>query len=288
MANWWDSFNPMQNWGPTGDGEVQLNAGDQVLNVLTGGLYGTAKGTQQTGDLGRGLMGSYGQVANYATGNFGRDQQRAVTDAEAADVAEAERTRQTSILEQAKANKANAPYAAAGRDALAQQRALAGLDGPEAQAAAFAMIENSPQFQSMVDQSEQAILANASATGGLRGGNVQQSLAQNRPQILSDLINQQYNRFGGLAAAGQQGGQFTSGLGLQYAGMQGDIGQQIGSARAGGILGRQAAENAARQQAVQFGTQAAGLVASGLTGMPIGGGFGGVPQVPTQQNNQGR
>jgi hypothetical protein len=199
------------------------------------------------------------------------DQQAAkVDEAAQAQIARDDESRRGSVLEQAKAAKRDAPYAAAGRDALAQQRAIAGLDGPEAQAAAFAQIENSPQFQSMIDQSEQAILANASATGGLRGGNVQQSLAQNRPQILSDLINQQYNRFGGLASAGQQGGQFTSGLGLQYAGMRGDLNTQSGQAEAGNYLGQEQARLQARSQFANAAMGPVGILSSLGTGTPGG------------------
>ncbi len=94
------------------------------------------------------------------------------------------------------------PFQEAGIDALAQQRALAGLDGPEAQQAAIQMIEQSPQFEAMTRQGEEAILQSAGATGGLRGGNVQAALAQFRPQVLSGLIEQQYGRFGGLAGSG--------------------------------------------------------------------------------------
>jgi hypothetical protein len=139
------------------------------------------------------------------------------------------------------------PFQEAGTDALAQQRALAGLDGPEAQQAAIAMIEGSPAFEAMTRQGEQAILQSASATGGLRGGNVQAALAQFRPQVLSQLIDQQYGRFGGLAGAGlattqniMQAGQ-ASAAGQAAAGMQsatniGNLMGQAGAAQAGGAL----------------------------------------------------
>jgi hypothetical protein len=171
-----------------------------------------------------------------------------------------------------------------GEDARRQQRALAGLDGPEAQAAALAQIEGSPQFGEMVRQSEQAIMANASATGGLRGGNVQQSLAQNRPAILSQLIDQQYNRFGGLAAAGQQSSQFQSGLGLQAAGMQADLYTQRGQARAGGVLAEEAARLNARSQAAGALTQAGGVFSS-LGARP--GGIAGASSSLQQQQQYG-
>ena len=85
-----------------------------------------------------------------------------------------------------------APYANAGASAVQSQADLAGINGPDAQAAAISQIENDPAFQAQVRQGENAILQNASATGGLRGGNVQRALSQYRPQVLNNFINNQY------------------------------------------------------------------------------------------------
>jgi len=93
-------------------------------------------------------------------------------------------------------------YQRAGTQALEQQAALAGLQGPEAQQAAVAALEASPQFQALARQGEEAILQQASATGGLRGGNVQGALAQFRPAMLQQYIDQQYGRLGGLSGQG--------------------------------------------------------------------------------------
>lgn len=93
-------------------------------------------------------------------------------------------------------------YQTAGSQALQQQSALAGLQGPEAQRAAIANLEANPEFQAIARQGEEAILANAAATGGLRGGNVQAALAQFRPELLQAYIDQQYSRLGGLSTQG--------------------------------------------------------------------------------------
>ncbi len=82
------------------------------------------------------------------------------------------------------------PFVQAGQGALQQQQALAGTLGAEAQQQAIQGIETSPQFQAMTQAGENAMLSSASATGGLRGGNIQGALAQFRPQVMSDLINQ--------------------------------------------------------------------------------------------------
>src|SRR3569833_110861 len=86
------------------------------------------------------------------------------------------------------------PYTLAGQRALGAQSDLVGLNGNGAQQSAINALQASPAFTSLVGQGENAILQNASATGGLRGGNVQAALAQFRPQVLAQLINDQYSR----------------------------------------------------------------------------------------------
>jgi hypothetical protein len=87
-----------------------------------------------------------------------------------------------------------APYVAVGQPALQQQQAFLGLQGPEAERAAIERIQGGETFQALSRQGEEAILQRASATGGLRGGNVQAALAQFRPALLNQLIDQQYSR----------------------------------------------------------------------------------------------
>lgn len=93
-------------------------------------------------------------------------------------------------------------YAAAGAPALEKQQAILGLLGPEAQQAAITGIEKGAGFQEQVRAGEEALLQRASATGGLRGGNVQAALAQFRPQMLQQEIERQYGQLGGLAGVG--------------------------------------------------------------------------------------
>ncbi len=65
------------------------------------------------------------------------------------------------------------PYVQAGGKGLAAQLDLTGLGAPGAQEAAISALMKSPQFTSALQLGENRILANASATGGLRGGNTQ-------------------------------------------------------------------------------------------------------------------
>lgn len=95
------------------------------------------------------------------------------------------------------------PYVEAGTGSIGAQQALLGLSGKTAQKEAIAGLESSPQFASLMKQGENAILQNASATGGLRGGNTQGALAQYRPQLLSQLIESQFNKLGTISGLGQ-------------------------------------------------------------------------------------
>jgi hypothetical protein len=130
------------------------------------------------------------------------------------------------------------PYVDVGQPALSQQQAFLGLQGPEAERAAIDRIQSGETFGALARQGEEAILQRASATGGLRGGNVQAALAQFRPQLLSGLIEQQYSRLGGLTSLGQQSaaGVGTAGqaMGTNIANL---LGQQ-GAAQAAGALGQ--------------------------------------------------
>jgi len=106
------------------------------------------------------------------------------------------------------------PYVQAGENSLAQQQALSGALGPAAQQAAYDAIQGSAGFQSMLAQGERGILQNATATGGVRGGNTQGALARYSPQLLGQAIDQRYGQLGGLTQMGQ-----ASAAGVGAAGM---------------------------------------------------------------------
>jgi hypothetical protein len=128
------------------------------------------------------------------------------------------------------------PFVAGGTTAFGQQMALTGAAGVDAQRAALQAIEQGPEFAALAQQGENAILQNASATGGLRGGNVQGALAQFRPQILSGLIEQQYNRLGGLATTGVNAATNQATFGQTTGTNVANLLAQQGAARAGGTL----------------------------------------------------
>lgn len=129
------------------------------------------------------------------------------------------------------------PYTEAGLPALEQQQALLGLQGPEAERAAIERISGGERFQEITRQGEEAILSRASATGGLRGGNVQQALAQFRPQVLNQLIEEQYGRLGGMTTLGQRSAAGVGAAGMETGTNVSNLLAQQGAARAGGELG---------------------------------------------------
>jgi len=128
------------------------------------------------------------------------------------------------------------PYVEAGTGAIGQQQALLGLSGPQAQQEAIQALQSSPQFQALTQQGETALLQNAAATGGVRGGNLAGALAQFRPQMLSQLIESQYGRLGGLAQLGQASAAGTGSAGLQTGSNISNLLGQIGQAQAGQSL----------------------------------------------------
>jgi len=193
-------------------------------------------------------------------------------------------------------------YAQGGIDAFGMQQALSGAQGPEAQQAAYDQVSQDPAVTEMMRQGEEAILSNASATGGLRGGNTQGALAQFRPGILSNAINQKYNQLGGLSQIGSGMSQYLAGAGGNvasslYSGAQNATGQlaNIGQASAAGQAN--AAQNfgvnasnlmAEKGAALAGGQMASGSGAAGTMGVlgqlggayfGSGGRFGGAPKV---------
>lgn len=136
------------------------------------------------------------------------------------------------------------PYIEGGTGAFQAQQQLIGLGTPEEQAAAIAQLEQSPMMRALTQKGENAILQNASATGGLRGGNTAAALAQFRPQMLAQMIENQYGRLGGLSTLGANAAVGQGSQGMAMAGNIGNLLGEIGSARSGATIAR---GNVARQ-----------------------------------------
>lgn len=169
-----------------------------------------------------------------------------------------------------------APFIDTGLAASREQRNLLGLNGNGAQGASIDALRASPQFQSMLAEGENSLLQNASATGGLRGGNTQAALARFSPSLLAATINDRLGQLGGLATVAG-----NTALG------QGSLASQAGATQAGIIQNMQAQNNLATRAGMNANNQMANSVAGGL-GMwaGLGGGnSGGAP--PSGYSNWG-
>lgn len=152
------------------------------------------------------------------------------------------------------------PFLTAGTGALEQQQALLGLGTPEEQQAAITQLENQPFFQSMLQQQEEAILQNAAATGGLRGGDTQRALATLRPQLLANTIQQQLGNLGGLSQLGQASAAGQASAGLQTGSNIANLLAQQGAATASGQL----ASGGLRRQVMGDVLNLGGMLAGGF------------------------
>ena len=185
----------------------------------------------------------------------------ATTAASQADIAQREKARQELIA-------LLAPYNAAGQKGLGGQLDLLGINGAGPQGQAIAGIQSSPMFTALQAAGERSILSNASATGGLRGGNTQAALAQFSPQLLAQLINDQYTKLGGLTSIGQNAAAGVGNAGMATANGIGGALQTIGAAGAGNAL----AQGKANAGLISSLTQGAGSL-FGLLGNNTGGGL---------------
>jgi hypothetical protein len=168
-------------------------------------------------------------------------------------------------------------YTEAGPQAFERQLALAGLRGPQAQQAAIEQVRTQPRFAALTQAGEEAILSNASATGGLRGGNTQNALARFRSDLLANEIEREYARMGGLTAFGQGVSQNLAQLGQASGANVGAVGLQTGqgianlqgaagAAQAGGILGQAGAYGQIANLPLQFVGMEYGLRRAGQPG----------------------
>jgi hypothetical protein len=94
------------------------------------------------------------------------------------------------------------PYNDNGTNALTPYANLVGTNGAAAQQAAIQNVQQSPLYQAQMASGKQAILQSASATGGLRGGNTQLSLAGLGQQTLANTVQQQIGNLSGMAQLG--------------------------------------------------------------------------------------
>ncbi len=144
---------------------------------------------------------------------------------------------------------------------------LTGINGTDAWTAALENVQNSPTLARIIENGEDSILANASATGGLRGGDIQRGLADFRGDAFIDELNAQMSRFAGLAGLGSGATDSISKFGAARANNMSDLFAQQGAARAGGILSRGGIN------AQMWNNAGAGIDSLAAAFMPGGGGL---------------
>jgi len=151
------------------------------------------------------------------------------------------------------------PYVDAGARSLAQQMSLLGLNGTAGQQESINALLASPEYTTSLQQGEEAILQNASATGGLRGGNTQNSLSRFRGDLLQQVFNSQYARLSGVTSMGQNAAAGVGNVNLSTASNIGDLLGQQGAALAGGAIAKGNVAQQGFNNAIQIASAVAGF-----------------------------
>lgn len=131
-----------------------------------------------------------------------------------------------------------APYQAFGRSGIEGYGDLVGFNGDEEQLRAITALRETPLYRSLYGAGEEAVLANASATGGLRGGNTQHSLFDLGEDTLSRLIERQLANFGGAIGVGAGATGSVAGFGANSIARQNLLRNEGAAAKAGDVLTR--------------------------------------------------
>ena len=136
------------------------------------------------------------------------------------------------------------PYTQAGNAAIADlSRLVTGYDGDSA--GLTARIKSDPLYEALYRNGEEALLQNAAATGGLRGGNTQRGLADFGADTLSTVYQQILGNLGGVAGMGLGATGSVASFGANNATNSANLTTQIGQAQANKFLaqGRINAQN---------------------------------------------
>ena len=151
-----------------------------------------------------------------------------------------------------------APFREAGIGALEQQQALLGLGGQDAQTQAFAGLQESPGQKFIRDRARKNRVRNASAIGGLGGGNIRSALSEQEVGFAAQDLQNQFGRLGQIAGQGQSAGTSIGQFGAQTAGNIANLGIAGSEARASGILGGAQAESQFTNSLLNLGGQLGG------------------------------
>ena len=160
-----------------------------------------------------------------------------------------------------------APWLEAGTGALSRQQDFLGLGEPGAQQAAYDNYAESPGQKFLRERGERALVRNASAIGGLGGGNVRSALNQQGIGFAAQDFGNHYNRLAGMSGTGQQTASGLGSMGMNMASNVGNLYGQQGNAAASGILGSAQSRSSGLGNMIGLGSMLFG-------GMGGGGGGG--------------
>jgi hypothetical protein len=152
-----------------------------------------------------------------------------------------------------------APYMGIGTSALGPFGDLLGLNGNDAAAKAIESLKSSPIYQSLYGNGLETVLQNASATGGIRGGNTEGALAEFGRDTLADTMQRQIGNLMGAINVGQGATGSVTNVGQHTADQISSGDTSIGNAHFNAILGKQQVYN-------NLGDQIAKIIASIPTG----------------------
>lgn len=159
------------------------------------------------------------------------------------------------------------PFKQTGLLANDRLAALNGLLGPEAQAQAFEEFRASPGQKFLTEQANNNVIGNATAIGGVGGGDVRRELLRQGAGLAAQDFGAQINRLETTRAGGQQAATGTAQLlgnsGIAEAGVLTNQGSQLANLATGNASNIGAARLSTSQllgnQAFQTGLQEAGF-----------------------------
>ncbi|WP_347270350.1 hypothetical protein [Rhizorhabdus histidinilytica] len=155
------------------------------------------------------------------------------------------------------------PSITAGNKAIGGISDLLGLGSSTTQSQAIDNLKGSPLYQALFGNGLEALNANASATGGLRGGNLQDATMDFGRDTLAQVIQQQLSNLGGLAQLGQRSALGLGELGSSNASALANLAAGVGNVKAGAALANGAANNSLFSSLGEIGGQLGGLFDSG-------------------------
>lgn len=233
--------------------ETAADVGPEALGFLAGGPAGSAAlGGLTSGIGGGGAAGQMG-VLDAVTGGALGDVVGGITGQTAAtaalSAAEMQAQGQREQLEYLKEiNRQPQQYR---EQALSELASAYGLEGEGGQLAAIERAKASPLYQEIMagrEAGEEAVMRQASTTGGLRSGNVQSALAEHGSRLQNQALTQAY----GQQMAGLQGLAGIPTGGQQIGQTMADIGATMGA----GTLGAGQAQQQGIQNMMNMGLMA--------------------------------